>query len=66
MSKIIAIKEDCELFSKILSLEAKMDELGLKIIGDHLQLVVGDTIYNIGRDQDSFPRSVDEPFWKFM
>lgn len=56
------INEESELGRQIREIEELMDKYGIVIDGDHLVLLVNNRTFKIGRDQNRFPRFVDEPF----
>jgi hypothetical protein len=57
------LKEDSPLAQMILKIEKIMDENEIQITGNNLRLVYQGTEFRIGRDSDTFPRFVEEPFY---
>ena len=59
---MIFLKQDSNLYQKILLIEELMEEASISISGKDLRLVVGNKQYKVGRCSDTFPPPVDEPF----
>lgn len=58
------LSERAGALQKLERIENLMRELGVVVCGAHLTVQIDNgPEYNIGRDQSTFPREVEEPFW---
>lgn len=65
MTKIEIIAPGSEMYQFLLELEALMEKNDIRITGAHMVIETDGKEFKIGRDQDCFPRSIEENFWRY-
>lgn len=61
---MIFLKQNSDLYHKILLIEELMEDACISISGKDLRLVVGNKEYKIGKESTSFPHLEDESFMR--
>ncbi len=62
---IRALTSNSKTLKTIEKVEKFMDKHNIIIYGQYLRLCIDDKEFSIGRDSDSFPRTIDEPIWRY-